>query len=303
MTQVQVDCFLSAAKNGSFAAAAKELYFSVQVVSQHIQNLEAELSVKLFVRNRDGVSITEEGKAFRDFAMKWIGLYNRTIQSIRDTYDNMAMSFHIGLSEFVDPLGPISGALDSFCREHTATNVSGMYLNNRDVVAKVQAGTLDVALMTNTQIISGGDIEADSFAREDLRLYISCRPDLEQGLQIGDSRLVQVCQELPQITVPYGPWTDSEWTEVSRRMSASLGLTFRDHVAMPNFRSVVACAGRIPCTMVSDARFGLLRDMAELQSIPLNMESSLCCVWNKRNENPLLPQFVAHMKKYFGEFN
>ncbi len=301
MTRVQVDCFLSAAKNGSFAGAAKELYLSVQVVSQHIQNLEKEFSTKLFHRSRDGVSLTEDGHAFHDFSIKWIGLYSRTMRSIRDVYDNMAVDFRIGLSEYVDPIGLIGSGISSFCQEHKATNVSGTYLGSRNVTEELAAGRIDVGVITDTQVVPSADLEMAPFAKEDLHLYISCCPELESALSLDDPRLVRVCREIPHINAPYGPWNDNEWEEITRRMNAFLGLPFRTHISMPNFCSVIACAGRTPCAIVCDAKFGYFRGWEDLRAFPLDVNANLCCVWNKRNENPLIPLFVKHLKEHYGE--
>ena len=52
MNQIQLDCFMSAALNGSLSTAAKSLFLSTQVVSQHIQKLETELGTPLFTRTK-----------------------------------------------------------------------------------------------------------------------------------------------------------------------------------------------------------------------------------------------------------
>lgn len=64
MTTQELECFVSVANHLSFARAARELYFSVATVSHHIQHLEDELHVTLFVRNRHGVNLTMAGRIF-----------------------------------------------------------------------------------------------------------------------------------------------------------------------------------------------------------------------------------------------
>ncbi len=54
--------FESAARLGSFKAAATELAISPTAVSHHISNLEQRLSVSLFVRSTRNVTLTELGK-------------------------------------------------------------------------------------------------------------------------------------------------------------------------------------------------------------------------------------------------
>jgi len=60
----QVRTFLAVAANGSFIEAASRLYVTQSTVSARIQNLEAYLRTKLFIRNRSGASLTPAGKRF-----------------------------------------------------------------------------------------------------------------------------------------------------------------------------------------------------------------------------------------------
>ena len=58
----QLKTFLEVAEAGSFAGAALKLYISSSAVIQQINNLEQDLKVSLFVRNRKGVRLTEAGE-------------------------------------------------------------------------------------------------------------------------------------------------------------------------------------------------------------------------------------------------
>jgi len=60
----QVRTFLAVAANGSFLEAANRLHVTQSTVSARMQNLEAYLGTKLFVRNRAGAALTPSGKRF-----------------------------------------------------------------------------------------------------------------------------------------------------------------------------------------------------------------------------------------------
>lgn len=60
----QIRTFLSVAANGSFQEAANRLYVTQSTVSTRIQRLEAYLRVPLFVRNRSGAHLTQQGRRF-----------------------------------------------------------------------------------------------------------------------------------------------------------------------------------------------------------------------------------------------
>ena len=48
----QLEAFIKVSDSKSFSKAAQELYLTQPTVSAHIQTLEKELKVRLFVRNR-----------------------------------------------------------------------------------------------------------------------------------------------------------------------------------------------------------------------------------------------------------
>lgn len=60
--------FLSVARNGSFVAASKQLHITQTAVTARIQNLEEQLGCRLFVRNRAGARLTDDGERFLTYA-------------------------------------------------------------------------------------------------------------------------------------------------------------------------------------------------------------------------------------------
>src|SRR3982750_4079458 len=56
--------FLEVAEHGSFTVAASKLNLAQSTVSARIRGLEDQLGRRLFVRDRDGVTLTQAGKQF-----------------------------------------------------------------------------------------------------------------------------------------------------------------------------------------------------------------------------------------------
>ena len=56
--------FYSVAKNKNITKAAHELMISQPAVSKSIKTLEEQVGCSLFIRNKYGVSLTEEGETF-----------------------------------------------------------------------------------------------------------------------------------------------------------------------------------------------------------------------------------------------
>ncbi len=297
MTSMQIKSFLAAARTGSFAAAARELYLSPQGLSQHIQSLEKEMGCRMFLRKSDGVHLTPEGQVFLSFATRLRGMYDNTMMAVAERYRNLALRLRIGISEYIDPEGQICGGLAAFAEKHREADISGQQYGSGRILQVLSEGEVDVMLMTDSQVAFSGDYDIVPFAREDLRLYVSHVPELPENFTLAD--VTALPQEIPHLDASYGPWTPEEWSEISRRMCAQLGVNRKNHITYSSVRSVVATVQSTRSTAVSDARFGYLQESETLRSVPLRSSFSLCCVSNKQNENPLIPALSESLKKYF----
>ncbi len=297
MTSMQIKSFLASARTGSFAAAARELYLSPQGISQHIQALETELDCRLFLRRSDGVHLTEEGRSFLSFAARLRGMYDNTMSAIGERYRNLALSLRIGISEYVDPEGQICGGLAAFAEKHREADISGRQYASGRILQALTDGEVDVILMTDSQIAFSGDYDIVPFAKEDLRLYVSRVPELPERFTLAD--VAALPPDIPHLDASYGPWSPEEWSEISRRMCAQLGIERKTHITFTSVRSVVATVQATRSSAVSDARFGYLQESETLRSIPLDSDFCLCCVSNKQNENPLIPVLQDFLQSYY----
>ncbi len=300
MNQIQLDCFMAAALNGSFSTAAKSLFLSTQVVSQHIQKLEAELDTPLFIRMKSGVKLTDYGQHFFTLASEWSVMYKETLREIEEAYNEMASSLRIGISEYIDYMGEISGPLLNFTDSHDNISIEGNHYKSSDLLHNIEQKKLDVAIIPDSQIVSSGDFEFLPFARENLCLFISGEIKNKKKLVIGSKEMDDICKVRPQLTTSYGVWTDEEWREISSRMSTSQSYKPSTVYELPNFRSVIMSLQYTPAIVVCDARFGYAIDES-IYRTPLTTKTWLCCVWHKQNENRLIKDFVKHMIDYYGE--
>lgn len=81
MTYEQVETFIAVVNTGSITSAARLLYITQSTVSTRIQQLEEELGMQLFLRQRGKrhVELTPHGQAFVPMAERWSALWNDTL--------------------------------------------------------------------------------------------------------------------------------------------------------------------------------------------------------------------------------
>lgn len=75
--------FLKVAELNSFSHAAEKLGYSQSAITIQIQQLEKELSVKLFERLSKGVTLTNEGIQFQFYANEILRLSNEAVSDIK----------------------------------------------------------------------------------------------------------------------------------------------------------------------------------------------------------------------------
>lgn len=66
----KLDIFMQVVEAGSFSKAAERLLMTQSGVSQHIQDLERNLGVKLLIRSPRGVRLTQPGQTLYDYAQR-----------------------------------------------------------------------------------------------------------------------------------------------------------------------------------------------------------------------------------------
>jgi len=74
--------FLEIVHTGSFLKAADRLRVTQTTVSARIRTLEDELGQRLFVRNRNGATLTAAGREFERFAQSFVRLWERARQQL-----------------------------------------------------------------------------------------------------------------------------------------------------------------------------------------------------------------------------
>jgi DNA-binding transcriptional LysR family regulator len=145
ITLTQLTAFLAVVRGGSVTAAADELVVTQPSVSSALTALSRELGCNLFERAGRGVRLTEAGSAFAPYATDVIGLLNRGRQSAREAAELSARKLQIAAvttaaESFVPPL------MRAFSDEHPDVELTLAVGNRQDVLERVRAHTVDVAI-------------------------------------------------------------------------------------------------------------------------------------------------------------
>lgn len=141
---------VAAADLGSLSAAAAALHLAPPTVTVHIAELEARLGGALLVRGRGPAVPTAMGRVFIARA--------RRLLVDADEAENEARRHHTGELGAVR-LGASTGAiahllpqaLERLARERPGIDVQALVLTSQDSMARLAAGTLDIAIVALPQ--------------------------------------------------------------------------------------------------------------------------------------------------------
>ena len=98
VTDFRLKVFRVAAERLSFTRAAEELFISQPAVTKHINELERQLGVPLFVRRSNSVFLTSEGEVLLGYARRILALYSDLNDALSDDHAEAVGTLHVGAS-------------------------------------------------------------------------------------------------------------------------------------------------------------------------------------------------------------
>ncbi len=137
--------FVSIAESGSFTRAAGQIFRTTSAVSMQIKRLETMLGCTLFAREARRIALTADGERLLGYARRLLKLNEETVNAF------IAPRL-VGRVRFGTPgdLGThiLPGLLSLFARTHPGIEVDVSVGRSLDMIQRIDAGELDVALIS-----------------------------------------------------------------------------------------------------------------------------------------------------------
>lgn len=138
--------FYKLAQLKNFSKVADEMYLTQPAVSRQIKNLEDKLAVKLFLRKKEGVTLTEEGRILSGYAEKILGLYEKAIKEMNHSRHSGLNKIIIGasttLGEYVLPR-----IISTFGKRHPEADIYLRVANAREILKQLSTNAFNLALI------------------------------------------------------------------------------------------------------------------------------------------------------------
>ncbi len=151
----QLRTFSIVAKTLHFTRASEDLNLSQPAVSHHIKSLEEEIGEPLFLRTKDGVSLTRTGERVYEHAVKILDLAEKLSLEINEINDSLNENLVIGAANqgLNNPFPQLYRGFTSKYREIKLEFQTEK--SPQEIAEKVRAGEMDVGVLGEIRDLSG----------------------------------------------------------------------------------------------------------------------------------------------------
>ena len=144
--------FVDVAQAGSLTAAAERLYASKSSISRRISQLEQRLNVQLFIRDTQGLQLTEAGRQFYDACYQIKASFEQATERLYGQHSTVTGSLTLSAplsfgSMFIGPL------LAKLMRNYPQLKVN---LDLSDHVKSLSSGEVDIAIRAASRLSDSG---------------------------------------------------------------------------------------------------------------------------------------------------
>lgn len=149
--------FLEIAKAGSFIAAAENLHITQTAVTARIRKLEEQLNCTLFLRSRNGASLTSNGERFVDYARQLLQTWESAKQDLPLTEygpDRIRLGGEISLW---NPL--LLNWVNRLRQADTRFSITTHVHRIKELNLKLESGMIDAAIVHQPEYQPGLQIE------------------------------------------------------------------------------------------------------------------------------------------------
>lgn len=300
MTSDQIRYFLTVATCLNFTEASKKLFVAQSSLSRNIANLEEELGLKLFTRNKKYVRLTPAGAVLFEEFSKLEKQVEKALQSAKDAQIGENIHLRIGMVEAQESEHFLPSAIAQLKSLYPTMNIELSRGNFKSLRESLKNGQIDIAITLSFDIQSYQDQDVlyenlyyssgeciisrhhPLASKPDFRLIdlanetaIAISPDVSLG---GYNNLIDYCKR--HGFTPKYIRTASSVEDIMLMVESGMGFSVLDEKCKVRHNTLVCC----------------------LQPAD---DIGLCtvAVWKKANFNPAIPLFINTLTVYNAENN
>jgi DNA-binding transcriptional LysR family regulator len=223
---------------GTFARAAERLGRSTSAISAQLKKLEEQTGCQIFQKSGRGLVLTDSGETLAAYARRLLELNDEAVSAVRGA--KLEGWVRLGLQEDFGA-AVLPHALGNFARAHPNVRIEGRIARNSDLLERVAAGQLDLALAWESGALDGLSERLAEVplcwigpANERLPLFSSSQPLPLTALEAPCLLRRIGCDQLDRAGIPWRlafetPSLGGLWAATA----AGLGVALRTPIGLP----------------------------------------------------------------------
>lgn len=291
MNTLQLECFLSVARNHSFSGAARERYISQPTISKHIRNLEEELRVELFRRDYMSANLTPAGEIYYKLFSGFMEGLRQAGQQVKELEDGMAGGIRLGLLYGWHLPEPLIRGFEDFRAHFPEITISVENHSFKELITRLNNGMLDACIHLQDFLDLVDNVQAVPLL--EVPKYLVYAPQLAPG----DREVPEVCDFRNCIYYCVAEHARSPVMSQMVKYCDAYGFSPRVEL-LPNIESVLSNVAFGNGVTILDG-FTRISDGRGLRLLEMAPPHRASMAWPKTSNNQLLPLLAGELRCYF----
>lgn len=187
--------FLSASETLNFTKTAQEFYLAQPVISRRIRELETEVGCPLFVRNRHGVCLTEEGKLLVPAVKASIEELEKGMEHVKERIRSRTGEISIAaITPATNSFLP--SVIGEFSLSHPGISIDVQRMVPKQLMESIALGSHDIYISSEDDLKSCADWEYCPLRSDEIGLIVRKTEKLDSAWDavrfLADSRLLMI---------------------------------------------------------------------------------------------------------------
>lgn len=170
----------------SISAASRRLYISQPSLSQFLKKYEEDLGSPIFIRTKQGLRLTEEGRIFLDAARNILQLERDMRNRLCDMTQTLSGTIVFAVSAQRAPF-LLPSVLPEFRRRHPLVRVNVVEKRTKDLENELKKGGIDLGIVAAP--LTGSSLDCEVFMDEEIVIAVPRDMPLSARIHCQTGRL------------------------------------------------------------------------------------------------------------------
>ena len=173
MTLQALTYFVALVEEMNFTRAAQKCFVTQPALSRAVSDLEKELGRPLLLRGGRGLELTQAGRLCYDGARRILRQCDTLVERVRSDSDATEGYINLGYL-FNGSLNYLAARMRQFSKLYPNVEVRTTYEDFNDAKRMLHSGELDLALLSEPNASSLGDVDTVLIAKGALHIVVHC---------------------------------------------------------------------------------------------------------------------------------